>query len=314
MRSLSKIQVLPSLRKILGLARALVVVLIAALLVLGLSVRASVARADESMMELGRHLIALTEAGMGRDSRGVLLNGQTIGFRVFTSDQDMKTVLDFYENWCRSGAGDWAAQEEELQGLDQSELAPGVQDDRSWQQLTRRSLADDMGYIACLKHGVAKISTEELGQRLMAFMESGNLRELGQFHYAAVTRIGEQTRVVAVWTEGDFYPAQIFPVTGDAPGFTPENFTPPPSGRRMLSAGELGEDETLAIYIDSEESIDALSSQYRRDFVRRGWRVMSEESGDDLSLFVLQRHNVMRVVSISEQEDGRASVTVATTR
>lgn len=312
MSHFSSLKIRSRLRQVFGLARALLVVLFAALMVLAFTVRAGVARADESMMELGRHLVALSEAGLGRNARGVLLNGQTIGFRVFTTSHEMKTVLDFYESWCRTGAGDWSEQEEVLQDLDQSQ-APGVSD-RSWRELTRRSMDEDMGYVACLKHGVANISSDELGRKIMAFLENGNLRELGQFHYAAVTRIGEITRVVAVWTEGDFYPGKVFPATGDAPGFNPDDFTPPPSGRRMLSAGELGEDETLAVYIECDESVESLSSYYRRDFLGRGWRIMSDELEDGARLFVVQKANIMRVVSLAVDDDERVSVTVASTR
>lgn len=297
-----------------GLVRATIVLLIAAIIVLTFALRSGMARADETMLELGRHLVTLVEAGLGRDSRGVLLNGQTIGFRVFTTSRDPSAVLDFYDNWCRGGTSPQTEHEQEIDELDTSAAPHLEQGDRSWRDLTYRALSDDLGVIACIKHGVANISSEELGERLKAFLQSGNLRDLGMFHYAAVTRIGGQTRVAAVWTEGDFYPGEMFPEEGDAPGFDPEGFSPPPSGRRMLSAGELGHDETLGIYLDCEESIEELASFYKRDFSRQNWRVVADQSEDGTRLLIVQRANAMRVVALSKEPGGLASVTIATAR
>jgi hypothetical protein len=300
-------------QRLVGLARGGLLLLAAMLLLLVLSVRASVARADESMMQLGRHLLVLSEAGLGHDRRGVLLNGQSLGFRVFTTEQDMDTALDFYESWCREGFGNWAEQEQSLQNLAETQSPQPGKGDRSWRDLTQRTQQQGMGYVACVKHGIASISAREIGQRLMAFMESGNLQELGQFHYAAVTSVGDATRVVAVWTEGAFYPARLFPSEGDAPGFHPDGISPPPSGRRMLSAGELGNEETLGVYIDCEESLQELAAFYRRDFLQQGWRVMADQVDEGSRLFIVQRGHAMRVVSLTG-DLGATSVTIATTR
>ena len=297
-----------------ALVRATLVLLVAVIVVFTFALRGGMARADESMLELGRHLVTLSEAGLGRDSRGVLLNGQTIGFRVFTTSQEPSAVLDYYDSWCRGGTSPQTEHQEEIEGLDTSAAPHLEQGDRSWRDLTHRALAGDLGVIACIKHGVANISSEELGERLKAFFGSGNLRDLGMFHYAAVTRIGEQTRVTAVWTEGDFYPGEMFPATGDAPGFDPEGFSPPPSGRRMLSAGELGHDETLGMYLDIEESVEELVRYYKRDFSKQDWRLVADQDEDGTRLLVVQRANAMRVVALSKEPGGHSSVTIATAR
>lgn len=274
--------------------------------VFALSASAAMARVDSSMLELGRHLIALSEAGMGNDARGVYLNGQSIGLRVFVTDHDMETTLDFYEAWCRGGAGQFVAQEQVLQE------APGfvsTGDARSWRDLTLRQNEDGVGFVSCLKHGVANASDSELAERFESFLETGNLHDLGKFHYAAVTRIDNRTRVVAAWTEGDFFPFKMFPDQGDAPGYDVPGIPRPPSGQRMLSAGELGHGESLTVYIDCEESTGTLEVFYRREFKRHGWHLLGEQDGDG-HLFIVQRGNEMRVVSIGA-DDNSSHVTIA---
>lgn len=300
-------------RRVAGTARVVMLLSVALAIAVVLSAKAAMARADDAMMDLGRHLLALSEAGLGRGSRGVIINGQQLGLRVFSTEHDMETILDFYDGWCRGGLGSFATQEEQLFLVDESisQIAPA--DDRSWRDMTMRDAQGDFGFVGCIKHGVPGATNSDLGTRMMRFFESGNLRELGQFHYAAVTRVNGVSRVVAVWTEGDFYPGEMFPKEGDAPGFDAAGVSRPPSGQRMLSAGEIGFSETLTIYVDTNESVPELAQFYRRDFLSRGWRVLADEMETRLHYFIVQRGSEMRVVSISQQNGEKPSVTIATT-
>ncbi len=296
-----------------GLIRVLLLLLATLALVLWVSTKAAVARVDDSMLDLGRHLVGLSEAGLGQHDRGTYINGQQLGFRVFTTEQDLSTVLDFYEGWCSNGLDDFATQDAELSIVNASSSVISIEGDRSWRDLTMRSLDEDLGYVACIKHGLPSASSEQLGDRVLTYMETGNLRDLGQFHYAAVTRVDDVTRVVAVWTEGDFYPATMFPLKGDAPGFDASGISRPPTGRRLLSAGEVGHAQTLTLYVDCEQSLDELAVFYRRDFSQHGWRVMlDKEEGSDMHFFVIQRGSNMRVVSLTSESGGTTSITIGT--
>ncbi len=296
-----------------GLIRVLLLILVTLALILWISTKAAVARVDDSMLDLGRHLVGLSEAGLGQHDRGTYINGQQLGFRVFTTEQDLSTVLDFYEGWCSNGLGDFATQDEALSIVNESNSVISIEGDRSWRDLTMRSLEEDLGYVACIKHDLPNASSEQLGNRVLAYMDSGNLRDLGQFHYAAVTRVDDVTRVVAVWTEGDFYPGTMFPLEGDAPGFDAAGISRPPSGRRLLSAGEVGHAQTLTLYVDCEQSLDELAVYYRSDFLRHGWRVMLDETeGSDMHFFIVQRDSEMRVVSLTREPGESSSVTIAT--
>ena len=308
-------QINSAIRSARALARVALLLASVLSLVLILSFRASVARADDTMLEFGRHLIALSETGIGSGERGLLINDQQLGFRVFTARQDLNTALDFYESWCHGDDTDFPGQEKALVLQTHSEGVAPVGSSRSWKDLALRSQRENIGMVACLKHGLVDPSGEELAARLMAFLETGNLGELGQFHYAAVTAFEGSARVVTLWSEPNFYPLAMFPAEGDAPGFDPSGISRPPSGRRMLSAGEFGHDETLAIYIDCEESIDALARFYRLDFVRQGWRLESDISeGTGSRILIVQRSGETRAVSLQQEPGELVSVTFATAR
>ena len=275
-----------------------------------LLIRSASVQADDAMMDLGRHLLLLSEQGMGNSERGVVINGQQVGFRVFTTEQEIVSVLDFYEGWCRGGRDEAPSQEDFVDRVDSSELIT-LQQDQSWTALTRRGMDDELGFVACIKHGLENASMAALGEKMSRFTKTGNLGELGQFHYATATRVGDKTRVVAVWTEGEFYPLSMFPLSGDAPGFEVPGLSRPPSGRRMLSSGEVGNAETLTMYIDCEESTEELAAFYRREFSKEEWIVMMDDAQEELHLFVVQRGADMRVIAISSEDSGR-TVTIAT--
>tara|TARA_R110002073_G_scaffold336104_2_gene530356 strand:- start:9097 stop:10032 length:936 start_codon:yes stop_codon:yes gene_type:complete len=301
-----------SLRVSLGLFRVILLVVATLSLVLWISLRSASARVDDSMLELGRHLMGLSEAGFAEYERGTYINGQHLGFRAFTVEHDVGEVLNYYEGWCTNGQGDFARQEESMEVMSESLSSITLDHDTSWRDLTKRGYEDGEGYVACIKHGTPNASNDELGSRLMGFFGSGNLRDLGQFHYAMATRVDDVTRVVAVWTEGDFFPASMFPAEGDASGFDAAGVSRPPTGKRLLSAGEIGHSQTLTIYAESEESLDTLTLFYRRDLLSRGWRVLMDSKEGDGHFFVVQRGSDMRVISLSPQAEGM-SVTIATT-
>ncbi len=294
-----------------GLVRVGLLCIVTLSVAVVLLVRSAVVRADDAMLDFGRHLQLLSETGMGSGERGVVLNGQQLGFRVFITDQDMVTALDYYESWCRGGTGSFIEQEHGLQVIGDEDEAVSLVQDRSWTDLTRRAVDGEMGFVACIKHGLANASRETLSAKVGDFVESGNLADLGQFHYASVTRVEGGTRVVAVWTEGDFRPIDMFPTEGDAPGFAITGMRRPPSGRRMLSAGEIGNSETITVFIECEESIEELSEFYRRDFETRGWQVLDESDSSAGRMFVIQKNDDMRIVAIAS-DNGERTVTVVT--
>jgi len=282
-------------------------------LIVAASARSALATMDQSMLELGRHLMTLADSGLGSKSKTVLINNQQLGFRVFSTQASMGEVLNFYDSWCRDGDGEFAALDGDLEIRTQSLSQPPASRDRSWKDLGLRALDDQSGYLACIKHGVVNISSEQLAQRVLRFLKSGNVADLGVFHYAAVRRVGHATRVVVAWTQGDFFPATLFPEQGDAPGLDPRDFSRPPASRRMLSTGEAGHSENLVVYVDAKRSLDQLTVFYRRDFLRRNWRVLQDQrKSAEQHFFVVQQRAEVRVVSISLDKDGRCSVTVAT--
>jgi len=170
-----------------------------------------------------------------------------------------------------------------------------------------------MGYIACIKHGDPNGSEDKLSEKFALFRKSGNLKELGHFHYAAVQKIGDKTRVINIWTQEDFFPMQLIPEQGDAPGFDPVAISRPPSGRRMLSSGEAGEPGSLVIYMECQESVGELAGFYREDFARKGWETLKDDKDSEKHTFIVKNGSLLRIVSITIN-DGTRTVLVTTMR
>jgi hypothetical protein len=293
----------------LGLLRlALLGVLVLAVSITLLARRATAAGKD-ALFELGEHLSALAEAGMGREQRRVLINGEALGFRVFLSPVPRERILDAYEGWCRHGAG---AFEEEEARLAQAERSP-VHGDESWRDLTVRLERPSHAVVACLRHGLANPSPGELAERVRRFLDTGNLAALGRFHYVLVQERGEQRRVVCVWSEGDFYPLRMFPENGDAPGPAAPGLLRPRGSRRLLSAAELGVGASLTVFVDGEESIASLSERYRRHLASDGWRLREEEeaSADGSRVLIADAGEITKLVYLERDEQGRSVAVVA---
>jgi hypothetical protein len=281
----------------------LLVFIIAALL--SSLLRVSVASAEEGLMALGQHLAVVAEQGLGTDGRGVLINGQVVGFRVLTTSKSLESALDFYELWCREGSGVFS---EELEAVE--EMAASVGIDRSWKDLTMRSQSGPRGYVACIQQPGHRPDIQTLQARLAAFNKSGDLSELGRFHYVYATDLGQERRVVAVWTQGPFRPYALFPADGDAPGEEIPGIPRPPSGRRSLSAGELGTPQTLNIYIECEQSAEELAGFYREQLVRNQWTLLSDvrdESGG--ILLAIERGEEVRFLHFGSA-DGESWVAI----
>lgn len=269
--------------------------------------RFAVARADASLLEVGRHLSALGETGLGQGGRGIHLNGQVLGFRVTTTHAPPLAVLDHFEAWCRGGSGAFRDELDQLDFLTSSRAS-----DDSWRDLILREEDGERGYVGCVKTGVRRPSLEALRGRLERMAASGNLADLGRFHYAYAEPVGDQTRVVAVWTNGAFHPTRLFPLAGDAPGIDVPGVPRPPSGRRLLSAGEVGHPYGITAYVDSDRSVAELVAFYRRELPRNGWEVLADtEMNASAQSLGAQKGGRLIVLAAGLDDSGRSFVTIA---
>lgn len=292
--------------KVSALTRVAGLLAVLSALFITAGIKHSVATTERGLLELGRHLSVMAESGLGKNDRRISLNGQVMGFRVLTSDHETTTILDHYEAWCRHGSGAFSKQLDTLSERDATPLG-----DSSWRDMTLRSQDRHQGFVACIKGPSPRPPGKVIEHRLDALGRTGNLSELGRFHYAYVSERPDHRLVVAAWTEGEFYPGKLFPVRGDAPGFDVAGIPRPPSGRRTLSAGELGHGETLTVYVESEESMAALQFFYRRAFARNGWTLLADTpTGSRDHSFLVERRGDTRIVTLGTHA-GQSWVAIA---
>jgi hypothetical protein len=79
------------------------------------------------------------------------------------------------------------------------------------------------------------------------------------------------TLFVAFWTEGEFKVLDMFPPEGDAPGRDIDGVPRPPHARRILSAWEEGEPQSITVYDGSPQDPDGLEAWYREQMPEEGW-------------------------------------------
>ncbi|HBQ15936.1 MAG TPA: hypothetical protein DEF51_34005 [Myxococcales bacterium] len=235
------------------------------------------AQMSETFFGLGDQMMYYAEGEAQDAPRTLLLNGQTIRFSSGHVDQPLREVLDVFERRCGAVNGQLAGQLEELAAAhpDHDHDLPDDSDP------TMREEADGEGYVACLDLGADPVSVDELAARIGRYGQTGDVGEIGDMRYV----FGEEyefegrtrTHFVAMWTNGSFNVANMFPEEGDAPGRDVDDLARPPRATRTLSAWEAGEPQSLAVYWSPGSEVE-LESHYRRSFAANGWEVIEPET------------------------------------
>jgi hypothetical protein len=269
----------------------------------------AVARVKSEMMRVGEHLMAFADPGTEPRVRDVLVNGQSLRFAVLTTDQPVAAVLDHYERWCMQRDGRFAEQ------LDQAraKLPGGDAVDSSLLDATLREGGDDQGFVGCFDAGGAgKLTPDDAAARFERFADTGNLADLGRFYYMFAERGAERTRLIAAWIDGDFYPARLFPATGDAPGSDVAGIPRPPGGRRLLSARQADAPYGWTIYERAGHEPAAVAAHYRQALPALGWGVtVDREVEPGTWTLAIARDGDTAILTIVE-EGGGTVVSIAT--
>ena len=274
--------------------------------VLGLGLKEAAARSEEALMDLGRHLAVIAEAGVGAGQRSLVINGQSLGLRVVSVEASVPEVLDYYERWCRSGS-------EDLPSIPDGDFqATSERHDDSWRDMTLRSQQGDEGFIACVHTGPVVLSDELLARRIGAVAETGELSHLGRFHYTFVARTGRGVRAISVWTGRGFDPMDLFKSAGDAPGLDMPGVPRPPGSRRILSAGEAGESAYLAQFELEGSHVAAIAGFYRGHFARNQVHILADSSsGSSEHSLVVVRGAFLYAVHVTAAGGRSTTTTIA---
>lgn len=204
------------------------------------------------------------------------INGQRLMIGVKQSGLGVREVLDRFEVSCDKTSRDpkqLFADGLEMAGEDMSISSPlrgflrlGPSKLSTW-----RSDLETEGHLSCLATGAGTRGLRGFIERTRAFLESGDLTELGELRYVSARKLENgKTQVIAVWSEGSFRIGAMFPESGDAPGSDMPGVPRPPSARRLLTAAAREHDYGMRIYA-SDESPPAILSFYERKLRQRGF-------------------------------------------
>jgi hypothetical protein len=220
-------------------------------------------RADigEAGLSAGRRLSKLADLLGGTET--IELNGEQMHHSSSFTKQDVKTVLDRFENYC--------ADSPSMLGRAMSDFPKSLSGTieravpmRAFRLGFVRDEAKGRGMIACFVSD--KPSTfAGLKERLERLVTTLRLGELGHFRYVYAEPSGEgSTHVVALWADSDLDIRAMFPAKGDAAGTDSVVLPRPPNARRTLSASAAEMPYAVRMYV----SADASSSV---DQYYRGW-------------------------------------------
>jgi len=231
------------------------------------------AQVSETFFGLGDQMMYYAEGEAQDAPRTLLLNGQTIRFSSGHVDQPLAEVLDVFQARCGAVNGQIEAQLRAL-AADHPERAEALPEDTD---PTLREEAGGRGYVACLDLGSEEVAVSEIAQRIGRYGETGDVGEIGDMRYV----FGEEyefegrtrTHFVAMWTNGSFNVARMFPEEGDAPGRDVDDLARPDGATRTLSAWEAGEPQQLTVYW-APRSETELQAHYRRSLAASGWSIV----------------------------------------
>ena len=281
------------------------------------------AKADlhEAMLGFGAQMMRYEGAQRQGAPRQLYLNGERMLLATASTTHSLDAVLDYYERRCMARDG---ALEQELLRVSGAEASNLPVDERLIDATIRHDTGG-RGYVACLDMGEGAIALEELGKRLQSFADTGNLGDVGHLRYVYVTDEVATRHVVTFWTEGRFELRKVVPETGDAPGRDVDALPRPPGARRMLSAWEDGQPQSLTVYAFASQGEEALERFYREELPRRGWRVrvprelaagspQRPPELDDVRVLGAEREGRSAFLVLGEDAEGRGSLTVLTAR
>jgi hypothetical protein len=243
------------------------------LTILALAVgRRAYARATDVAWAASRELDGLADVvGMPKT---LFVNGAAMHVATAMTEQSPKEVLDRFEALCREHPQFLARAMDDVpeEMRHKAEAAmPGM----SWRRLTGLGIVrredPDRGMLVCFTDD-RPAHVADLKGRVQALKESGDLSELGRFHYVMVKRTPAGTNVRTVWNEGSLPVARMFPAKGDALGTDSPDVPRPPNSRRTLSASAAEVPFSVHVY-ESTDNLAAMRAFYDREMAARGWQL-----------------------------------------
>lgn len=279
-----------------------------------LATRKAEAEVREMMLGMGAELMRFPGSTQGVE-RDVEFNGAVVHMMEGSVNRPVNEVLDYFEARCmeldRSHERLLELQQEGFLGEGDLTLSDSV-------------MRHDYGptaFVACLDPGEEHDNgdPDSIGDRLSAFLESGDLADVGALRYVYVERHQddggeEMSQIVSLYTDGPVNIYDMFPTAGDAAGADVDDVPRPPGSRRILSSRVVGRPYGVTMYASETSSAEDLDRYYRAALPELGWAEIASHEGervtvDGMKLYTVSKGERIVTVALSEEE-GVTSTTI----
>lgn len=249
-------------RRVVGSLRVATYALVVGSVSLGVISSRANAKLREQSLTLSQELLPL--ADVLADATALRLNGELINFSMTVIDGTSVTqVLDRVQAQCEKHPGPLAQQSLALmRGLPQDLPGAQVAADLLSKLVVTRQEGETQGAVLCFTGDGSEPSPRYADD----FEATGDLNALGKLRYVAAGQgsaaEGEQrlTRVISLWTEGQFRIENLAPPeNGDAPGSDSAFFPRPPASSRVFSAEAVGAPYAVRVYETSAKPAELLA-------------------------------------------------------
>ncbi len=197
--------------------------------------------------------------------RQMRINGVRLNFAAGTTEHPPEMLGSWYRGRYQADGDALATITKELVG---KHLWPGTSGSINEAHFGDRQ----RGGLVALDYG-HPATTRELAERLIHFVKSGQVSELGRLHYVYYEQTASGgTRYLTVWSDADFDLNRLIGQRGgDAEGVDLDGVPRYPGTTRLLSAGERGRAEQLVVY-QGAGSPETAAMFYRARMVTLGWK------------------------------------------
>ncbi|MET0413964.1 MAG: hypothetical protein ABW217_21825 [Polyangiaceae bacterium] len=274
--------------------------------------RAASAKVDEAVQRFGENLVRQLGPELVGQPQELLVNGQRVMCSSQVIDRPIAGTLEVLSRHCESVASPALAAVAALPESARAGILAGVE---SPARLTieRRETDDQaLGQIACIAHPQDGASLERVLERLLAFVDSGDLSAIGDARYFLARKLEpERTQVISIWTEGRFDLGGMFPGEGDAPGADSLVVPRPLEARRTFSALIPERPYAVRMY-ESRQSHEAILQHYDELMTAEGWLERPTSEGDELRELTraFSRGDTVAFVILDASEQGLTPVTL----
>ena len=272
------------------------------LTLLGCLLSTAKAKVGESLVYFGEQLSALTHAKAHSTESRLHINGLEVHRITASTPLDVKETLNRLQGFCSEHGGLVAPDK-----LLKSAAVKSIQPHNTALGGSYRHESEHAGVLACIDTQ-RPLGVSELTARLQEFVTTGNLSAIGSLRYVLARREKSVTSLLVLWTEGDAPLLQMFPKTGDAPGYDVPGIPRPDHASRVFSANEDDAPYSLTTYQSLATSPASAIEWYKSQLQQRGWRITGSQQPSTL---IAQRGPRIVLISSTPMGTGSLATTIA---